>query len=80
MIISKSHKKYRTIATRKTHPFFRFDLCNLLLITGYNVPLMSVDFPEPETPVIRTNCPSGIFILIFFKLLPFAPVNKILLP
>ena len=40
---------------------------------GYNVSFTIVDFPELETPVIQHNKPNGIFI-IFFKLLPLAPI------
>jgi len=31
--------------------------------------------PLPETPVITTKSPSGIFKFIFFKLFPLAPYN-----
>ena len=34
---------------------------------------MSVDLPEPDTPVIQVIKPNGIFKSTFFKLLPVAP-------
>ena len=40
---------------------------------GNNVSLIKVDLPEPDTPVIQVNKPTGIFKLTFFRLLPFAP-------
>ena len=51
----------------------------LLKSAGYNVCLIRVDFPDPETPVTQTNFPIGIEQLIFFKLLPVAPSNIIFL-
>ncbi|EKD95118.1 MAG: hypothetical protein ACD_25C00068G0001, partial [uncultured bacterium] len=42
--------------------------------------IISVDFPEPETPVIHTNFPNGIDSSAFFKFLPVAPFNTIFFP
>ena len=36
---------------------------------------MSVDFPEPDTPVTQVNKPTGISKFTFFKLLPDAPLS-----
>ena len=38
---------------------------------------MSVDLPEPDTPVIQVMTPIGICRLTFFKLLPLAPSRRI---
>ena len=35
---------------------------------------MSVDFPDPETPVMHTSSPTGNSSVTFFKLLPRAPL------
>lgn len=37
---------------------------------------MSVDLPEPETPVIQVKRPTGNFNVTFFKLLPVAPMSS----
>ena len=42
---------------------------------GYNVLLINVDFPEPETPVMHINFPSGKVKLIFLRLFPEASNN-----
>src|SRR5690625_5681318 len=39
----------------------------------YRVSLMSVDFPEPETPVTHTNSPAGSSRSTPLRLLPVAP-------
>ena len=36
---------------------------------------MSVDFPEPETPVIQVKTPTGSSSVTSFKLFPVAPIN-----
>ena len=41
---------------------------------------MSVDFPEPDTPVTQVNKPKGMSTVRFFKLLPVAPWMRICLP
>ena len=51
----------------------KFDLLRLLLMAGNNVWLIKVDFPDPETPVIQTRFPKGIFKSTFFKLFPVQP-------
>ena len=38
---------------------------------------ISVDFPDPETPVMQVNKPMGIIRSTFFKLLPEAPFSVI---
>ena len=53
------------------------DLLILLFINGNNVLFINVDFPLPETPVINTKFPKGIFRLIFFKLFSLAPKSSI---
>jgi hypothetical protein len=40
---------------------------------GYNVSLISVDFPLPETPEMQAKIPNGICIETLFRLLPEAP-------
>ena len=40
---------------------------------SYKVLFISVDLPEPETPVIQVRTPTGIDRSTFFKLLPLAP-------
>ena len=42
---------------------------------GYNVSLINVDFPLPETPVTAIVRPKGNSTLIFFKLFPLQPFN-----
>lgn len=41
--------------------------------------LISVDLPEPETPVMQVNRPTGISRLTFCRLLPRAPFLQQLL-
>ena len=48
-------------------------LFNSVAANGYRVWLMSVDLPDPDTPVTQVNSPQGIFRVTFFKLLPLAP-------
>ena len=38
--------------------------------------LISVDLPEPDTPVMQVSKPMGIDKLMPTKLLPLAPSNK----
>ncbi len=40
---------------------------------AYSVSLMSVDLPEPDTPVTQVMRPSGSFTVMFLRLLPRAP-------
>ena len=40
------------------------------------MPLINVDFPEPETPEITVNDPSDIFKFTDFKLFPLAPSSS----
>src|SRR5438105_14173152 len=42
---------------------------------GYNTFLISVDFPEPLTPVTTVRTPSGNFTVRFFRLLALAPTT-----
>ena len=46
----------------------------------YNISLINVLFPEPDTPVTQVKTPSGIFTLIFFKLFWQAPFISIDFP
>ena len=46
----------------------------------YKTSFTRVLFPEPETPVTQTNCPSGNFTFTFFKLFSVAPFTSIALP
>ena len=41
---------------------------------GYNIFLMSVDFPDPLTPVTTVMIPNGILTSKFFRLFSCAPV------
>ena len=43
----------------------------------YKVSLMSVDLPEPDTPVTHVINPTGIVRFTFFRLFPAAPFNSI---
>ena len=43
-------------------------------MAGANIPEISDDLPEPDTPVIVVKQPSGIFTLAFFRLLCAAPL------
>ena len=45
-----------------------------------SVSLISVDLPEPETPVTQVIRPMGISAVTFFRLLPRAPRIVIVLP
>jgi hypothetical protein len=38
------------------------------------VSLISVDFPDPETPVTHTSTPTGRSTVTFFRLFPVAPL------
>ena len=48
---------------------------NAFWAIGNKVSFINVDLPEPETPVIQVNKPTGISKLTFFRLLPDAPNN-----
>ena len=39
----------------------------------YNVCIIRVDLPLPDTPVTQVKLPNGIFRFTLFKLLPVAP-------
>ena len=43
--------------------------------SGYKVPFISVDLPEPDTPVTHVITPTGIFKSTVFRLLPVAPIS-----
>ena len=45
---------------------------NSLAATLYKVSFISVDLPDPDTPVIQVNTPTGISKLTLFRLLPYA--------
>ena len=53
--------------------FLYFPLSFVLLIVfdraGYNVSIIKLDFPLPETPDTQQNKPNGTFKFTFFKLL-----------
>src|SRR5574339_116719 len=40
----------------------------------YRMSLISVDLPEPETPVMQTSFPNGMVTSIFFRLFAAAPI------
>ncbi|MNN52193.1 hypothetical protein D3C81_1668770 [compost metagenome] len=44
-------------------------------VIGNRVLLISVDLPEPETPVTQVNSPTGTSRLTFCRLLPRAPFS-----
>ncbi|MCY1310056.1 hypothetical protein D9M70_602120 [compost metagenome] len=44
-------------------------------VIGNSVLLISVDLPEPETPVMQVNRPTGSSRLTFCRLLPRAPLS-----
>ena len=48
--------------------FESFDLFRIKELIGKRVWLISVDLPEPETPVIHVKRPTGMSTDIFFKL------------
>ena len=43
----------------------------------YSISFISVLFPEPETPVIHTNLPNGIFTFRFLRLFSLAFIISI---
>src|SRR3990167_8777186 len=45
-----------------------FDILNFRAASLYNTSFINVDLPEPETPVIQTNLPSGISTLSLLRL------------
>ena len=47
---------------------------------GCSVSLMSVDFPDPLTPVTTISVPRGKSMSTFFRLLPDAPFIVIFFP
>ena len=50
---------------------------NVFTIDVYKTSLISEDLPEPETPVIHVNRPTGILIFISSKLLALASIMDI---
>ena len=48
---------------------------NAVAANGNNVPLIKVDLPDPDTPVIQVITPNGMVKSTLFKLLPVAPSN-----
>jgi hypothetical protein len=61
-------------------PGFSVALFIFCAIVLYKISFIKVDFPEPETPVIQVNTPSGNFTSIFFKLCSVAPFTSIHFP
>lgn len=61
-------------------PGFSLEPFNSFATLLYRTSLISVDLPDPETPVMHVNTPSGIFTLIFFKLFCVAPNISIAFP
>src|SRR6056297_1770455 len=55
-------------------PVHLFILSFLFFIPRYKISCISVDLPEPETPVKQTKRRKGISTSIFFKLCSLAPV------
>ena len=45
--------------------------------SAYRVSKANEDLPDPETPVMATNLPCGIFTSMFFRLLALAPLISI---
>jgi len=61
-------------------PGFSFEPFSSFATVLYNTSFTSVDFPEPDTPVIHVKTPSGIFTSIFFRLFCSAPKISIDFP
>ena len=67
--------------TDSNGPGVRVDaLFSFVAAIGYRVWFISVDLPEPDTPVTQVNVPKGILRFTFFKLLPVAPKISKYLP
>ena len=52
-------------------------LYSVLASDWYRISLISVDLPDPLTPVTAVNTPSGIVTSTFFRLLARAPRTTI---
>src|SRR3990167_5094061 len=62
-------------------PGFSLELYSFLARPRYKISSISVDLPEPETPVTQIKQPKGNFTSIFFKLCSLAPfISKKYLP
>ena len=61
-------------------PGFSLELFNTLETCLHSISLINVDLPDPDTPVIQVNVPSGISTSMFFKLCSAAPLIEIFLP
>lgn len=61
-------------------PGFSFEPFISFAIVLYSTSFISVDLPDPETPVIHVNTPSGIFTFTFFKLFWVAPTTSMDFP
>mgnify|MGYP002214393838 CR=1 FL=1 len=59
--------------------FESFDLFNIKELIGSNVWFIKDDLPDPETPVIQVNNPTGISTVISFKLFSDALIILIFL-
>src|SRR4051812_24477508 len=57
-------------------PAFTFDPYNLRFSAGKSVWLISVDLPEPLTPVTQINPPSGICTSMFLRLFSRQPFSS----
>ncbi len=55
---------------------FMLRLPKVLAMIRYSVSLISVDFPEPDTPVTQVNTPTGMSIPTSLRLFPIAPRKK----
>src|SRR3954468_17830389 len=57
-------------------PALSFEPYSLRLRLGMSVWLISVDLPDPLTPVTHTSPPSGIFTSMFFRLFSRQPFSS----
>ena len=55
-------------------------LASLRAAAAYSVSMVSVDLPEPETPVTQVRRPMGISAVTFCRLFSVAPTMRIVLP
>ena len=55
-------------------------LSSLRAAAAYSVSMISVDLPEPETPVTQVRRPIGISAVTFCRLFSVAPTMRIALP
>ena len=58
--------------------FDNFDLFKIKELNGKSVWFIKEDLPDPETPVMQVNKPTGISVEIFFKLFSCALIILIL--